>query len=125
MTATLAQQLEALWKSSDSPPDVFEFLHQHNGAAGDDVLSVLLTDQGHRWKSEAPHRVEDYLERLPTLASDPDIKLRLAVGEFKARQAADTDPNIDEYTSRFSDISDQLNYEVLTHLSEHIERITI
>jgi len=27
--------------------------------------------------------------------------------------------------SAFSDISDQLNYEVLTHLSERIERITI
>ena len=112
MTANLHKQLEALWESSDSPPDVFEFLQQNNGAAGDDVLAVLLTDQNLRWKTDAPFKVEDYLGRLPELASDPDalpdMKLQLAVGEFQARQAADTELNIDEYTSRFSDISDQL-----------------
>lgn len=33
--------------------------------------------------------------------------------------------NLEIKVSAFSDISDQLNYEVLTHLSERIERITI
>ena len=109
MPQDIAQQLEALWESSDSPPDVFEFLQQHNGTAGDEVLAVLLTDQNRRWKTEAPHKVEDYLERLPQLGNDNDVKQQLAVGEYQARQAADTKPNIDEYTARFGDISDQLS----------------
>jgi len=108
MNLDLGQQLEALWESGDSPPDVFSFLHQHNGTAGDEVLAVLLIDQNRRWKTEAPHKVEDYLERLPQLGDDNDVKLQLAVGEYQARQAADTKPNIDEYTARFGDISDQL-----------------
>lgn len=108
MIPNLPQQLAELWESSESPPDVFEFLQQHKGVAGDDVLAVLLTDQNRRWKTEAPHKVEDYLERLPDLSSDPAAKLQLAVGEFKARQVAGTTPNIDDFASRFSDISNQL-----------------
>ncbi|MDA0285200.1 MAG: serine/threonine-protein kinase, partial [Planctomycetota bacterium] len=105
---SLHQQFEALWESSDSPPDVFSFFQQHNGAADEDVLAVLLADQNLRWITDQPLKVEEYLARLPELADDPDIKLQLAVGEFQARQAAETEPNIDEYTSRFGDISDQL-----------------
>ncbi|MDA1166238.1 MAG: SUMF1/EgtB/PvdO family nonheme iron enzyme, partial [Planctomycetota bacterium] len=105
---SLHQQFEALWESSDSPPDVFSFFQQHNGAADEDVLAVLLADQNLRWITDQPLKVEEYLARLPELADDPDIKLQLAVGEFQARQAAGTEPNIDGYTSRFGDISDQL-----------------
>ncbi len=100
MMQNLSQQFGALWESSDSPPDVFSFIRHHNGAAIDDALAVLLKDQNYRWKTDDPLKVEDYLARLPDLASDLDAKLQLVVGEFQARQAADTEPNIDEYTSR-------------------------
>ncbi len=71
--SSIVQQFNALWESSDSPPDVFAFLEQHNGSANDDVLAVLRTDQNHRWKTDAPFKVEDYLERLPDLAV-PEVK---------------------------------------------------
>ena len=96
MPQDLAKQFGALWESSDSPPDIFAFLEQHNGSDATDKLAVLLQDQQHRWKTDQPLKVEDYLARLPELASDPDIKLQLAVGEFQARQNGDTSPNIDE-----------------------------
>ncbi|MCH7685359.1 MAG: serine/threonine-protein kinase, partial [Planctomycetes bacterium] len=104
----MAKQFEALWESSNSPPDVFAFLEQHNGSDATDILAILLTDQQHRWQTDSPFKVEDYLNRLPDIASDPDCKLQLAVGEFQARQNGDTSPSIDEFTSRFADISDIL-----------------
>ncbi len=108
MPHELAKQFEALWESSDSPPDVFAFLEQHNGSDSTGILAILLTDQQHRWQTDSPFKVEDYLARIPNLASDPDIKLQLAVGEFQARQNGDTSLNIDEFTSRFSDLGDAL-----------------
>ena len=108
MAPTLVRQFEALWESSDAPPDVFAFLVQHDGSDADARLAVLLADQNHRWKTDAPLRVEDYLQRVPELASDPEIKLQLAVGEFRARQNGDASPGIDEFTTRFADIGDTL-----------------
>jgi hypothetical protein len=106
MAPDLARQFEALWESSDAPPDVFAFLGRHDGSDTDTRLAVLLADQNHRWKTDAPLKVEDYIQRIPELASDPDIKLQLAVGEFQARQNGDSSPRIDEFTTRFADISD-------------------
>ena len=118
MPQDLAEQFEALWESGNSPPDLFAFLEQHNGLDATDKLAVLLQDQQHRWKSDKPLKVEDYLARLPELTSNPDCKLQLAVGEFQARQNGGTSPNVDGFTSRFSDISEELR----SKLSELAER---
>lgn len=112
MGTVLVKQFEALWESGDNPPDVFSFLQQHCGSPGDDVLGVVLLDQNYRWNTEAPYTVEDYIDRLPDLDSQRDIKLQLAIGEYQAHVAAGTSPNVDEYTSRFSDISEQLLSEL-------------
>jgi len=108
MDSRLADQFESLWASNESPPDVFAFLGQHAGEDNSQKLAVLLRDQQYRWQLEHPLRVEDYLAEFPDLATDQDIKLQLAVGEFQARQNGDTSPDIDEFTSRFSDIRDTL-----------------
>ena len=109
--SSIVQQFEALWESDNSPPDVFGFLGQHQEAALDDVIAVVVTDQQHRWKSDQPLKVEDYLERLSDLTA-PEIKLQLAISEFQARQAVDTQQDIADYTSRFSDINDLLRIKL-------------
>ena len=112
MQPEVAKQFEALWESSDSPPDVFAFLQQHNGSDASDILAVLLQDQRHRWQTDQPLKVEDYLAHFPDLADDPDCKLNLAVGEFQARQNGETSPDIAEFASRFADISDSLRIKL-------------
>jgi eukaryotic-like serine/threonine-protein kinase len=107
MHVALASDFAALWESNASPPDVFAFLRQH-AAASYETLNVLLYDQQRRWQTEQPLRVEDYLAQLTDLATDPDLKLQLAVGEFQARQNAETMPDIDEFTSRFADLGEAL-----------------
>lgn len=108
MHVALAARFAALWESSDSPPDVFAFLQENAGVSSSDKLHVLLIDQEQRWQTDQPLPVEDYLLRLPELAADPKLKLQLAVGEFQARQNGDTAPDIDEFTSRFSDLGASL-----------------
>ena len=51
MDVALANQYEALYESSDSPPDVFAFLEQHPAASVQDKLAVVLSDQQRRWKT--------------------------------------------------------------------------
>lgn len=108
----LADRYVALWESDDSPPDVFAYLEQHSETPIQEKLAVLLQDQLRRWKTDQPITVEDYLTQLPELASDQDIKLELAVGEFQARHNSGTVPSIDEFTSRFPDISESLRKEL-------------
>jgi formylglycine-generating enzyme required for sulfatase activity/tRNA A-37 threonylcarbamoyl transferase component Bud32/tetratricopeptide (TPR) repeat protein len=112
MPTDIAERFEAMWESGKSPPDVFAFLEDHK-VAGVATLAVVLTDQHHRWKTDTPLKVEDYLKRVPKLTSS---KLDLAVGEFQSRYNGDTSPGIDEFTSRFPDISDTLRSR-LTQLS--------
>ena len=106
--AGLADDYAALWESNDSAPDVFAYLEQHSEASVPEKLAVLIRDQQCRWQTDQPLKVEDYLVRLPELTTDQQVKLELAVGEFRARQDSDTTPGIDEFTSRFPDIADSL-----------------
>ncbi len=86
MQPEVAKQFEALWESSKTPPDVFAFVQQHNGLDASDILAILLQDQRHRWQTDQPLKVEDYLAHFADLADDADCKLNLAAGEFQARQ---------------------------------------
>lgn len=123
MQVSLASEFAAEWASSKIPPDVFGYL-QNRAATASEKLSVLLVDQKHRWKTNQPHKVEDYLARFTDLSSDPEIKLQLALGEFQARKNGDTTPLIEEFTSRFSDLGESLTSklkELASNSSPNIE----
>jgi predicted ATPase/Tfp pilus assembly protein PilF len=108
----LAKQLTHLWQSGESPPDVLAFLDRHAGASARDVIDVVLADQQPRWKTDRPLRVEDYLAKLSEMDFDQPARLALAVGEFRARLASGTAPNIDEFTLRFADLAEPLRSEL-------------
>lgn len=122
MENKLAAEFALLWSSGTQSPDVFEFLNQAKVAStvqplGDsssvqfspaDLLTILQLDQQHRWLTDAPLHVEEYLRRLPQLADQPETKRELVVGEFLARRNAGTQPQLEEYTARFSDLGESL-----------------
>ena len=103
-----AAEFAALWESGNTTPDVFAFLDQNAVLEATERLTVLLVDQQQRWRTSHPFKVEDYLENLPELATDPQNKLHLAVGEFQARQSSGNLPGLDEFVTRFPDIGDTL-----------------
>lgn len=108
MPSTLCEKFKALWDSTGNPPDVFAFLENHVGSESAAKLAVVRCDQELRWKAGQPLKVEEYLARLPELAANSDCKLQLAVGEFHACQSLSTPPSIDDFVTRFPDISDTL-----------------
>ncbi len=104
----LVRQFEQLWNSAADPPDVFSFLKQQDSAESDQWLGVLQTDQRHRWVTDKPLTVEDYLAGLPNLPGNVDWKLELAIGEFEARRDTNRPLSAQEISSRFPDLSDTL-----------------
>ncbi|MCO6045291.1 protein kinase [Aeoliella sp. ICT_H6.2] len=104
----LVSQYCALWDSAGTPPDVFAFLQEFAEHDKSEKLLVLLHDQKRRWQRGKPLLVEDYLKGLPDLDTDPDIKLQLAEAEFLALQRNGMEPDREQFTSRFSDVTDAL-----------------
>ena len=107
MPRTPLEEFNSLWQSGGTP-DVFEFLSQHPSLPLAERLQVVLGDQKQRWQTGSPLLVEDYLGQLPDLATDSSCKIQLATGEFEARQDTDSAVDIDQFTSRFEDIRDEL-----------------
>lgn len=104
---SLIQNFEQLWNSAAAPPDVFAFLNQQPTDA-DQLIGILLSDQKHRWLTDSPLQVEDYLAKLPHLPPAIDWKLQLAIGEFEARRETGQPLSEAEISSRFPDLSDTL-----------------
>jgi serine/threonine protein kinase/formylglycine-generating enzyme required for sulfatase activity len=125
MHVGLAAQYAALWDSQESPPDVIAFVQQHSHASSSDKLQVLLKDQEQRWRTQSPLRVEDYLARLPELATESQLKLQLAIGEFQAQtlHAGETTPDIEKFTARFPDLGESLKSKLLELVSMHPQRV--
>ena len=66
MPVELVRELEKLWQANANPPDVFNFLTEHNGLDAAQQLAVLLEDQKHRWQTDFPFRtrVPEYGGRI-------------------------------------------------------------
>ena len=85
-------EFESLWEgSTDTAPDVFQFLAGCGSISEVDRLAILACDQHHRWKTERPYDVEAYLERLPEF-NNRKSKLHLALFDL-AIYAATSDHN--------------------------------
>ena len=117
MQPDVAKEYAARWTANGDPPDVFSFLRQHRQIDSASILDVLALDQKSRWQTDQPLSVEDYLAELPAIADDKDAKLRLAIGEFEARQRGGSPASVAEFASRFADISDKLHFKLSSLLS--------
>lgn len=102
----LLSQYESLLQKG--PVDVVSFLSSNSDSALDEQLQVVLLDLRHRWKSNVRKSVEEYLNALPDLARMPDAVFSLAVAEYTARRDSGTQPDLDEFASRFPAIAQRL-----------------
>ena len=120
MQGDLLTNFEQLWETGGCPPDVFTFLRNHENPEAAHILEVLLKDQKHRWRSDDPLKVEDYLAELPALSSDDESRLRLIVGEFGIRCEIGQQPSVEEYSARFGDIAARLPQQ-LAYLTDTVD----
>ncbi len=123
----LANEFRSLWKSLDSPPDVFSFLADHSDANASQQMAVLLQDQRYRWRAGCPRNVEEYLAGLPHLSHDQFQHHIMLPNQFRSRRYSDDPPEVTEFTARFPELGDTLRSRLTslvasptTHISETI-----
>jgi serine/threonine protein kinase/formylglycine-generating enzyme required for sulfatase activity len=103
---SLADDLDLLWSTSNSPPDLESWVSSTaSSASAEELLAALRLDQQRRWQTPEPWLAEDYLQRLPRLPSGVHWQLELAVGEWLARPASGL-LAADELLRRFPDLAD-------------------
>ena len=93
---------------SDGPIDLCGFLSSHPQTSSEARLKVILHDLQERWTSSQPWKVEDYLERFPEYASNPDAILALVKTERKAQFGIETTPALSEIAERFPQLASHL-----------------
>jgi len=92
----------------DSPPDVFAFLAGHPAVSPGEAAEVICVDQ--KFRSGLPHQlsVEDYLQEMPEIAADVELKARLIVHEYTLAKRAGRGANISSILDRFPEVHQQV-----------------
>jgi WD40 repeat protein/tRNA A-37 threonylcarbamoyl transferase component Bud32 len=113
-TGDPAERLRRLWDEG-RPPEVGAFLAQAGPLPPQQVAAVLRADQRGRWRADDPVQAEDYLERHPAVAADPDGAVDLIYNEFLLREARGERPDPGEYARRFPQYADLLRAQIDLH----------
>jgi hypothetical protein len=109
---SLADQYAALWQSELAAPDVWAFLRGHPGATAAAVAEVLLADQWRRYEAWRPRPIEEYLAGTPALEADPQRKLDLVHGDYRAARRFGPPPDVEALAARFPDLAEALRQHV-------------
>jgi serine/threonine protein kinase/formylglycine-generating enzyme required for sulfatase activity len=111
-----------LWKRPSDPPDVFAFLGAYPNATPADKASLCAIDQTYRWQAGLGLPAETYLERFPDVAAEKPLKFKLIAGEFYCRLRQGLQPNVDDFISRFPNLSDELQAQLIPPAGESAGR---
>jgi serine/threonine protein kinase/tetratricopeptide (TPR) repeat protein len=87
-------------------------------------LLHLCLDQQKCWQRGERVVVEDYLDREPTLANNPEAALDLIYNEILLREKHGEPPHLEEYLSRFPKFSRQLKLQFDVHRALDEQRFT-
>src|SRR5258706_123153 len=82
------------------------FVGGHQDATLAEVVQVLLVDQWRRHQAGCPRPVEDYLAAVPAIAADPERKLDLVYGDYRAACRFGEPPARSALLARFPDLAD-------------------
>lgn len=110
--ASLAARFSCLWEAAESPPELQSFVAQQGQLSTRELADVVLVDQLNRWRKGTPTRAEAYFDEWPELSNDPETRLDLVYGEFRARLRSGETPLLADFISRFPDVEDGLRRQV-------------
>ena len=103
----LVEQFSSLCNDSTTAPDVFDFLESNVDASAIDVFEVVKFDLSKRHESMERLRVEEYLERLPVLDQDQELRSQIIVCDLQLSMSSDEvelSTQIDSYLQRFPEV---------------------
>jgi len=108
----VAERYSRLRRSAGDPPDVVEFLRQWPDADIEAKVAVLLRHQYDRWSAGRPVFAEEYSERFPELAEQPQHCARLVLAEYQLRESHGESVDVEEYEARFPRLTPWLRREL-------------
>jgi serine/threonine-protein kinase len=110
----LARRLEELWRHG-LRPDIHGFLADAGAAPPAEVAAALAIDQWQRWQAGERIPAEEYLQRYPALAAEPEHAVELVYGEFLVREELGEAPAPAEYLERFPRYAARLEDQFQLH----------
>lgn len=108
LDSSLVNEFTKLWQSSESAPDVFQFLTDHPHAAPTEVAAVCAVDQRERSSRGERLPAEDYIRQLPQLRDHDDARLQLVIAEFRQQARQGSPPELESFAARFPELRDKL-----------------
>src|SRR5262245_3281565 len=96
----LVARFEDAWQQGPRP-DLAVFLSAVAGPRRSALIELVHTDLEYRWRAGEPARVEEYLQRFPELADEPEVVVELLATEQGARAACGQSASLAEYLQRF------------------------
>jgi serine/threonine protein kinase/formylglycine-generating enzyme required for sulfatase activity len=119
MTHLLARYHEL---ADTGPVDLVQFFSAAGGVGGDEQLLVVLADLQLGWTRGQGRSAEDYLDRFPRLAADPDAVVAIALAEYEARKGRGAEPELREFAERFARYSAPLTHSIIEAVTRQPDR---
>jgi WD40 repeat protein len=110
----LAVRLWQCWQAGDVP-DTRQLVCDAGPLDADQLVEVLLVDQGERWHRGRELPAEEYLRWCPELGGDPEWGLALVYGEYVARKELGQEPDPGEFLRRFPQYSARFEQQLALH----------
>ena len=101
------RRFEAAWQSGQVPA-IDDFLPADEPSRQAAIVELVHIDLERRLKRGEPARVESYLARYPTLASDAAVVVELLAAEFEFRARTEPGLEIGEFCRRFPQFANEL-----------------
>lgn len=96
----ILRSFEDAWQAG-SRPDLEKIWREQGSSAPVLIAELVHLELEYRLKAGEPARVEEYLQRFPTLGNQKSAVARLLAAEFELRRRRQPDLNLAEYRERF------------------------
>ena len=109
-----ADRLWRLWQAGRRP-DLAAFLAEAGPLGPPELAAVLRVDQSERWAAGEAVPAEEYLERYPAVAADPEAAVDLIHHEYMLAERAGRAPDGESFARRFPAHTDTLRLQMDLH----------
>lgn len=100
-------------RPASSPPDWRSGMQNPSPESLRELADQVLVEQSQRWLAGRGEAVESYFKRWPELRDDPETRLDLIYGEWRARSRSGEEPDWAGFQRRFPEDAVRLAQQVL------------
>jgi eukaryotic-like serine/threonine-protein kinase len=88
--------------------DLHVFLSLQQSLSPDEIVELLCWDLEHSWSTKSPKDVLHYRESFPDYTCTDSARMRLALAEYRARNASGRHEPLDSFLVRYPELADSI-----------------